>query len=141
MYKSKEKDDGKNILLQYDYQPTFFQRTLRVGYARAARILDQLEEAGIVGPANGPKPREVLIHDEGELMDIPAVERDDQGYNQELEEAADQLLEEEEIEEETMEEEVPEEENLIESEEEEDSFDIDEEEFNQEREEEERKDE
>lgn len=35
------------------------QRRLSVGYARAARILDQLCEAGIVGPAKGSKPRDV----------------------------------------------------------------------------------
>ncbi len=40
---------------------SFLQRRLRVGYARAARILDELEEAGVVGPANGAKPREILI--------------------------------------------------------------------------------
>ncbi|KKQ61431.1 MAG: translocase FtsK/SpoIIIE familiy protein [Candidatus Falkowbacteria bacterium GW2011_GWC2_38_22] len=40
---------------------SLLQRKMRVGYARAASILDQLEEAGIVGPANGSKPREILI--------------------------------------------------------------------------------
>jgi S-DNA-T family DNA segregation ATPase FtsK/SpoIIIE len=38
-----------------------------VGYTRAARIVDQLEEAGIVGPHNGTKAREVLVEDEQEL--------------------------------------------------------------------------
>lgn len=37
------------------------QRRLKVGYARAGRIMDQLEEKGIVGPANGSRPREVLM--------------------------------------------------------------------------------
>ena len=40
---------------------SLLQRKLRVGYARAASILDQLEEAGIVGSSNGSKPREILI--------------------------------------------------------------------------------
>lgn len=40
---------------------SLLQRKMRVGYARAASILDQLEEAGIVGPSNGSKPREILI--------------------------------------------------------------------------------
>lgn len=44
---------------------SFLQRRLRVGYARAARLLDILEEKGIVGPADGAKPREVYIADEG----------------------------------------------------------------------------
>ena len=40
---------------------SLMQRRLKLGYARAARVLDQLEQAGIVGPANGSKPREILI--------------------------------------------------------------------------------
>jgi S-DNA-T family DNA segregation ATPase FtsK/SpoIIIE len=40
---------------------SFLQRRLKVGYARAARLLDILEEMGVVGPAEGSKPREVLI--------------------------------------------------------------------------------
>jgi DNA segregation ATPase FtsK/SpoIIIE, S-DNA-T family len=40
---------------------SLLQRRLRVGYARAARLLDILEEKGIVGPADGAKPREVYI--------------------------------------------------------------------------------
>ncbi len=40
---------------------SFLQRRLKVGYARAARLIDLLEEAGIVGPAAGAKPREILV--------------------------------------------------------------------------------
>jgi S-DNA-T family DNA segregation ATPase FtsK/SpoIIIE len=40
---------------------SLMQRRLKLGYARAARVLDQLEQAGIVGPSNGAKPREILI--------------------------------------------------------------------------------
>lgn len=43
---------------------SFLQRRLRIGYARAARLIDLLEEAGIVGPANGSKPREILMSKE-----------------------------------------------------------------------------
>ena len=37
------------------------QRRFRIGYNRAARIVDLLEERGIIGPQNGSKPREVLV--------------------------------------------------------------------------------
>jgi len=40
---------------------SLLQRRLRVGYARAARLLDMLEENGVVGPGDGAKPREVLV--------------------------------------------------------------------------------
>jgi S-DNA-T family DNA segregation ATPase FtsK/SpoIIIE len=40
---------------------TLIQRRMRLGYARAARIVDSMEQAGIVGPADGSKPREVLV--------------------------------------------------------------------------------
>ena len=40
------------------------QRYLKVGFNRAARIMDQLEEAGIVGPEEGTKPRRVLMSPE-----------------------------------------------------------------------------
>ncbi|MFH1280293.1 MAG: DNA translocase FtsK [Candidatus Beckwithbacteria bacterium] len=40
---------------------SLMQRMLKIGYARAARILDQLERAGVVGPGQGAKPRDILI--------------------------------------------------------------------------------
>ncbi|MBU0598636.1 DNA translocase FtsK [Patescibacteria group bacterium] len=40
---------------------SFLQRRLRIGYARAARLLDILEEGGIIGPGDGAKPREIFI--------------------------------------------------------------------------------
>jgi S-DNA-T family DNA segregation ATPase FtsK/SpoIIIE len=46
------------------------QRRLQVGFNRAARLLEQLEEAGVVGPAEGSKPREVLVKDKvGEYLE------------------------------------------------------------------------
>jgi S-DNA-T family DNA segregation ATPase FtsK/SpoIIIE len=40
---------------------SLLQRRMSIGYGRAARMIDQLEEAGILGPANGSKPRDVLV--------------------------------------------------------------------------------
>jgi len=40
---------------------SLLQRRMSIGYGRAARIIDQLEVAGILGPANGSKPRDVLV--------------------------------------------------------------------------------
>lgn len=48
------------------------QRKFSIGYNRAGRIMDQLEEAGIIGPAQGSSPRKVLISDEKNLDDILA---------------------------------------------------------------------
>jgi S-DNA-T family DNA segregation ATPase FtsK/SpoIIIE len=61
-------DDAKDVILRYRQGSTsLLQRKLHVGYARAARLLDQLEEAGIVGPPDGSKPREVLVRNEEEI--------------------------------------------------------------------------
>ncbi len=49
------------------------QRRLKVGYARAGRIMDMLEEKGVVGPPDGSKPREVLLDEEG-LAELEALE-------------------------------------------------------------------
>ena len=46
---------------------SLIQRRFSIGYARAARLIDVLEERGIIGPARGSKPREVFIREEDEL--------------------------------------------------------------------------
>lgn len=74
-YESQEEyeDPLYNEIVDYVIQAgkvsaSLIQRKYRLGYNRAARIIDLLEERGIVGPQNGSKPREVLIkkEDEGE---------------------------------------------------------------------------
>lgn len=57
---------------------SMLQRRLKVGYARAGRIMDMLEAKGIVGPPDGSKPREVEVDVEG-LEAIKAFDREDQG--------------------------------------------------------------
>ena len=47
---------------------SLIQRKFSIGYNRAGRIMDQLEKAGIVGPANGSKARDVLCLDENDLQ-------------------------------------------------------------------------
>jgi S-DNA-T family DNA segregation ATPase FtsK/SpoIIIE len=51
---------------------SLLQRRMSIGYGRAARIIDQLEVAGVLGPANGSKPRDVLVGHE-ELDEICGV--------------------------------------------------------------------
>ncbi len=54
------------------------QRRLRIGYTRAARIMDELEKRGMVGPARGSDPREILIDMDGEIPDTVSSEQDGQ---------------------------------------------------------------
>ena len=54
--------ESVKVVCQYDRaSASLLQRRLSIGYARAARILDQLEATGVVSPAEGSKPREVLV--------------------------------------------------------------------------------
>ncbi|MFA5838785.1 MAG: DNA translocase FtsK 4TM domain-containing protein [Candidatus Paceibacterota bacterium] len=55
-------DEAKNIVMRAGKASTsYLQRKLRIGYSRAARLMDILEENGVIGPSSGSKPREVLI--------------------------------------------------------------------------------
>ena len=45
---------------------SYLQRRLKIGYARAARLLDILEERGVIGPGDGAKPRDILVKNEAE---------------------------------------------------------------------------
>jgi S-DNA-T family DNA segregation ATPase FtsK/SpoIIIE len=48
---------------------SLLQRRLRIGYARAARIIEQMEEQGVIGAADGSRPRDVLISSLDDLGD------------------------------------------------------------------------
>ena len=55
-------DEAVRVVCDYDRaSASLLQRRLSIGYARAARVLDQLEQAGVVSPQEGSKPREILI--------------------------------------------------------------------------------
>ena len=57
-------EEAAKILVQTQQGSTsMLQRKLNLGYNRAGRLVDQLEAAGIVGPSNGSKSREVLVSD------------------------------------------------------------------------------
>lgn len=62
-------DEAIRVVCQYDRaSASLLQRKLSIGYARAARILDTLEEMGIVGPGEGSKPRDVLVRNAEEYF-------------------------------------------------------------------------
>lgn len=60
---------------------SFLQRRLRVGYARAARLMDLLEDSGVVGPPDGAKPREVLMAPD-DLLDLEEENSAASSHNQ-----------------------------------------------------------
>jgi S-DNA-T family DNA segregation ATPase FtsK/SpoIIIE len=54
-------DEARDLIIRTrKASASYLQRHLRIGYARAARILDLLEAEGVIGPGDGAKPREVL---------------------------------------------------------------------------------
>ncbi len=62
-------EDAVRTVCQYDRaSASLLQRRLKVGYARAARIIDELESAGIIGPGDGSKPRDVLVRNAEEYF-------------------------------------------------------------------------
>jgi S-DNA-T family DNA segregation ATPase FtsK/SpoIIIE len=63
-------DAAKVIVRHQQGSVSLLQRRLKLGYSRAARIVDQLEEAGIVGPNDGSKARTVLVENEEQLETI-----------------------------------------------------------------------
>ena len=61
-------EDAARLIIQNQHGSTsMIQRRLKLGYNRAGRIMDQLEAVGVVGPADGSKPRDVLMYTETDL--------------------------------------------------------------------------
>jgi S-DNA-T family DNA segregation ATPase FtsK/SpoIIIE len=59
-------DEAKQAVMEAGKASTsYLQRKLRIGYSRAARLMDILEEQGVIGPADGARPREILIGRDG----------------------------------------------------------------------------
>ena len=64
-------EDAARVIVRHQQgSVSLLQRKLKLGYSRAARIVDQLEEAGIVGPNDGSKARSVLVESEEQLETI-----------------------------------------------------------------------
>jgi S-DNA-T family DNA segregation ATPase FtsK/SpoIIIE len=55
------KDAVRVVIDNRKASTSLLQRKLRIGYGRASRLMDIMEERGIIGPADGAKPREVLV--------------------------------------------------------------------------------
>lgn len=77
-----EEDDllpeAREIILQSQKaSASLLQRRLRVGYARAARILDLLEAEGFIGPGDGAKPRKVLVGSSSDFDDVVPLDDDE----------------------------------------------------------------
>lgn len=61
---------ARHVVLTQQGSTSMIQRRFSIGYNRAGRLMDLMEKAGIVGPAQGSRPRDVIIADEYSLMDL-----------------------------------------------------------------------
>jgi S-DNA-T family DNA segregation ATPase FtsK/SpoIIIE len=64
-------DEAARLVVRHQQgSVSLLQRRLKVGYSRAARLIDELEAVGVVGPFDGSKAREVLIENDQQLDNI-----------------------------------------------------------------------
>ena len=106
-------DEAKQTVIEAGKASTsYLQRKLGVGYSRAAKLIDMLEERGVIGPGQGSKPRDVLIAPGEEDGDLEEEEPEevDEAYEEEYDEETDAEDEGDHEEEELDEEEVEDEE-------------------------------
>src|SRR5690606_17482892 len=67
--------DAVHVVLENRKASTsLLQRRLRIGYGRASRLIDEMEEQGIVSPADGSKPRDVLVSSMSDVFANPSTE-------------------------------------------------------------------
>jgi len=77
-------EEAKRVVIESDRaSSSLLQRRLRVGYARAARLIDILEDKGVIGPGEGAKPREVYGDVDGEKDAVPKEDAGAEGENDE----------------------------------------------------------
>lgn len=70
-------DEARDLVIRAGKaSASYLQRHLRIGYSRAARILDLLEAEGVIGPGDGAKPRDVLVRNQDTRNQSEAEERD-----------------------------------------------------------------
>jgi len=85
-------EEAKQIIVEADKaSASYLQRRLRIGYSRAARILDFLERQGVVGPADGSRPREVLFNKEDLAADKYLEQNDLNNLNNDIKEPTENL--------------------------------------------------
>ena len=75
-------EDAVRVVVEHKKASTsYLQRRLRIGYSRAARLIETMEEQGIVGPADGARPREVLVSNLDEVFGRNEVPSSDEVYD------------------------------------------------------------
>ena len=73
---------------------SMLQRRFRIGYNRAARIIDEIEDLGIIGPPDGARPRQVLISEDQYYGEMSEEETYDEPYEEVYDDASEEIIEE-----------------------------------------------